>query len=77
MFSLFGRQPSNLAKRSGKIVNVFTKTSDSLRKVNQEADLSADEKDKKRLKLEQELKDLEIIKKENEKVISKIEKIFE
>lgn len=71
------RSPLALQSRSGKIVNIFTKTTESLKKVNDDADLSTEEKQKKKEKLEQELTALQVLKENNSKVITKIQQIFE
>lgn len=66
-----------LHEHSQDIQDVFTKTIEGLQSVNSRLDEHAAEKETAKKKLEDELAKMSVLKAKNEKVISKISKIFE
>ncbi len=66
-----------LQTHSANITNVFTDTMNKLKEVNENITKSAEEKDKLIGKLHLELESLDLMKEKHNKVISKIEKLFE
>ena len=74
-----GGPPSikRLTRRSEDVVNVFTKTIKDLTEINSQVSGAEADRLKKKARLEAELADLDKIKQDNQKVIDKINKIFE
>lgn len=66
-----------LEKESNKILDVFTKTVDSLKLINETASTSINEGERKKAEIEAEIASLNVIKTKNQTVIGKIEKLFE
>lgn len=65
-----------LQKDSGKILDVFTRTVDSLKAINEVADSSISENERKKAEIDKELVSLNEVKTKNSVVIDKIEKLF-
>lgn len=66
-----------LQKRSKNITNIFSKTMEELRLVNEDIQTLAEEKKAQKAKIESELNVLSTQEAENNNVISKLSKIFE
>jgi hypothetical protein len=66
-----------LQKRSKNITNIFSKTMEELRLVNEDIQTLSDEKLAQKAKIESELSVLSNQQQENNNVISKLNKIFE
>jgi hypothetical protein len=66
-----------LQKRSKNITNIFSKTMEELRLVNEDIQTLAEEKKAQKAKIQSELNVLSIQEAENNNVISKLSKIFE
>ena len=74
----FGGDPiDGLSKDSQGIVDIFTRTVDDLKELNTQIDIHSVERENAIKKLTLEMEKLSSIKGDNEKVISKIAKIFE
>lgn len=70
-------QVANLQKKSSQILDVFTKTVSDLTKVNAEIQAVSDQKTLEKEQLEKELSELSNQKDSNNKIVDKINKIFE
>jgi hypothetical protein len=66
-----------LQKRSKNITNIFSKTMEELRLVNEDIQTLDEEKKAQKAKIQSELNVLSIQEAENNNVISKLSKIFE
>ena len=66
-----------LQKRSKNITNIFSKTMEELRLVNEDIQTLSDEKLAQKAKIESDLLVLSTQQQENNNVISKLNKIFE
>ena len=75
--AIFGNQINKLQEQSKTILDVFTKTVTDLTEVNNEADQLSKQKEEEKKKLEEEITSLGNIKADNQKVIEKINKLFE
>lgn len=75
--AIFGNQINKLQEQSKTILDVFTKTVTDLTEVNNEADQLSKKKEEEKKKLEEEITSLGSIKADNQKVIEKINKLFE
>lgn len=75
---MFKRELSSrqLAKESGKVLDIFTSTVVALTTINGAAQECIDDNERKKAEIEKELCALKDIKDKNEIVINKIEKIF-
>ena len=67
----------SVAKKSAKILDVFTSTVNELKTVNNEINGHISTHEDEKRKIEENLRSLNQTKEDNNKVISKIEKIFE
>ena len=74
---LDGNSIENLQKQSTDIVSIFTKTVEDLKTVNTHVETQEKQRIEQKAKIDAELAALSTIKVDNEKVISKISKIFE
>lgn len=68
---------SKLLQKSSNIVNVFTKTVNDLKEVNEQIETAMEEKQEERKRLETDITTLDTLKSTHVKVISKITSIFE
>lgn len=76
--SIFTVDPvKKVTKKSAKIVDVFTKTVTNLNKANAEIDNHIESHTAEKQRIEDNLTTLNAVKESNNKVINKVNKIFE
>ena len=78
---LFSRKPKQteveeLLTKSKNVFNIFTRTMDELRDINNDVDSSVTEKTAVKNQLEKDIMELNDIRRDNEKVICNIQKIM-
>lgn len=77
MFGMTNASAKKLIKRSKKALDIFQKTIDQLTKHNADVDAHIEAREVKISKIQLQTSDLKAIKDSNQKVINKINKIFE
>lgn len=77
MITLYNNKIESLKSRSKNTVDIFTQTINSLKEINLKAKEEKDIRTTKMADIQKEIWDIEQIEQSNEKVINKINKIFD